>query len=128
MNTDPHNAGAQPGPPPYGPPFGAPPGYGPPVPPYGPAVPYGPGPTSPSGTVIAGFVVALVGLVLFWTPILGLLLSVVGLVLSARGLSQVRRTGQSSGLATTGVVMGIVGLVPGIFFLSVFAFPWFHLY
>ncbi len=92
-------------------PYGYPaPGY----PPYA-AVP----PQPANGMGIAGFVTGLVGLVLFWIPLIGLLIAGAGIVLSAMGMSRGRRTGASTGLAIAGLVCGIVGAVPGLFvFLS----------
>jgi hypothetical protein len=64
---------------------------------------------------VAGFVTGLVGLVLCWVPILGLLLAGTGIVLSAVGMSQGRRTGAGTGLAIAGLVCGIVGVIPALF-------------
>ena len=103
------------------PPYGAQPAWSPPppVPPYGgypapmPYPAYGPAPTN--GIGVAGFVTGLVGLVLCWVPILGLLLAGTGIVLSAVGMSQGRRTGAGTGLAIAGLVCGIVGVIPALF-------------
>jgi hypothetical protein len=101
------------GPPPS--PYGAPPGWGP-APPIG-ASPYG-GPSawglpqapSPPGIAIAGFVCALVGIV-----VLPLLL--VGLVLSLVGLSQAKKLHAPRGLAIAGVcVSGVFLVLWGIYF------------
>jgi len=62
-------------------------------------------------------VTGLVGLVLFWVPILGLLLAGTGIVLSSVGMSQGRKTGASIGLAIAGLVCGIVGVIPALFFV-----------
>jgi hypothetical protein len=52
--------------------------------------------------------------VLFWVPFLGLILAGTGVVLSAVGMAQTRRTGASPGLAIAGLVLGIIGLVPAL--------------
>ena len=101
----------------------APQGYQPPAPqPYGAPVaqPYGyaPVPQAPSnGIGIAGFVCGLVGLVLCWVPWLGLLLALVGIALSAVGISQGKKKGASIGLAIAGLVCGIIALIPAIIIL-----------
>ena len=101
----------------------APQGYQAPAPqPYGAPVaqPYGyaVAPQAPSnGIGIAGFVCGLVGLVLCWVPWLGLLLGLVGIALSAVGISQGKKKGASTGLAIAGLVCGIIAIIPQIFVL-----------
>jgi hypothetical protein len=68
---------------------------------------------------VAGFVVGLVGLLLFWIPFLGFLLSATGVVLSGVGMAQGRKTGAPTGLAIAGLVCGICGTVLGLFILLV---------
>src|SRR4051812_5197427 len=94
----------------------APQGYAAPAPqPYGYAVP---APQAPSnGIGVAGFVCGLVGLVLCWVPWVGLLLGLVGIALSAVGISQGKKKGASTGLAIAGLVCGIIALIPQIFVL-----------
>jgi hypothetical protein len=75
------------------------------------------GPPPGNGIGVAGFVTGLVGLVLFWVPILGLILAGTGVALSAVGMSQGRKTGASTGLAIAGLVCGIVGVIPALFFV-----------
>ena len=64
---------------------------------------------------IAGFVTGLLGLLLSIVPILfyaGIVLDVVGIVLGAIGRSRAEEPGvPHRGLATAGIVLGIVGLV-----------------
>jgi len=98
--------------------YGAPAGY----PAYGYGQPPFPGQAQPTnGLGVAGFVTGLVGLVLFWIPVLGLLLSGCGVVLSAIGMSQGKKTGASTGLAIAGLVLGILGLIPALVVLIAFA-------
>src|SRR3954453_21223854 len=72
----------------------APQGYQAPAPqPYGAPAPqpygYAPVPQTPSnGLGVAGFVTGLVGLVLCWVPWFGMLLGLVGIVLSGIGIAQ----------------------------------------
>src|SRR4051794_34033150 len=94
----------------------APQGYGAPAPqPYGYAVPVQQVPSN--GIGVAGFVCGLVGLVLCWVPWLGLLLALVGIALSAVGISQGKKKGASIGLAIAGLVCGIIAVIPQIFVL-----------
>jgi hypothetical protein len=69
-------------------------------------------PASPTnGLGVAGFVTALCGLVLFWVPVLGVILAAVGVALSAVGLSQNKKMGGPTGLAVAGLVLGILGVL-----------------
>jgi hypothetical protein len=50
----------------------------------------------------AGFVITLIAVLIFFMPYFGLPLAIMGLVLSSKS---------KSGLATTGTVLGIVGII-----------------
>lgn len=67
------------------------------------------------GQVIAGFVLGIVGLVLSflsgWFSIIAFPAAIVGLVLSIIGGKKMRTNGQSSSLATAGLVIGIIAVV-----------------
>ncbi len=65
-----------------------------------------------SGIGVAGFVVALVGIVSCYVPYLGIILCVVALALSIPALFAKDR---SKGLSIAGVVIGAVGLILSIF-------------
>lgn len=69
---------------------------------------------------LAGFIVSLVGLVLFFFGWLGALIALVGIVLSFIGRSQIKRRGErGSGLAVAGIIIGIVGLILGVLYTVV---------
>lgn len=67
------------------------------------------------GQVVAGFVLGIVGFVLSflsgWFSIIALPTAIVGLVLSIVGGKKMRTNGQASGLATAGLVIGILAVV-----------------
>ncbi|MDD7963918.1 DUF4190 domain-containing protein [Actinomycetospora lemnae] len=128
---------AQPGPQPYAQPaygespYGRSP-YGQPAPgypsPYGSAGYYGPPPVVPqptNGLATGGFVVALVGAVLALVPFVGIVawvISPVGLVLSiVAQAAAIRRGGVGRGLANAGIVLGAVGLLICVLWVSAFA-------
>lgn len=99
-------------------------GYGAPAwypPPGSPQSPYPGQPAPPNGLGIAGFVTGLAGLLFCWVPVFGLILAGCGVVLSAVGMSQSTRTGANKGLAIAGLVLGIVALIPALFFLVALA-------
>lgn len=66
------------------------------------------------GKAIAGLVLSIlaivfffVGFATFWTWLVGLVVAIVGIVMSAMGL----KSGQSKGMATAGLIMSIIALV-----------------
>jgi hypothetical protein len=66
---------------------------------------------SNNGLCVAGFVTGLCGLVLFWVPLLGLVLAGTGVVLSGVGMSQGRDARRPIGLGVAGLVLGILGVL-----------------
>lgn len=63
-----------------------------------------------NGLSIAGFVVACASMLIDLFGVVGL----VGLVLSAIGRSQAKNDGGKTGLATAGIVLGVIGVIWGI--------------
>ena len=75
------------------------------------------------GTAVAGFVLAIVGLALSFIggifSIIALPVSIVGLVLAVVGGQKLRKASQPTGLATAGLVIGIIAVVvSAIFFFT----------
>ena len=72
---------------------------------------------------LAGLILSIVGLALSffggWLSIIALPVSIVGLILAIIGGKQLRAAGQPTGLATAGLVVGIIAVViSGIFFFT----------
>ncbi len=65
-------------------------------------------PTNGIGT--AGFVCGLIGVLLFWIPLVGVALSIVGLVLGIVGYANAGWTRAPSALALAGAILGGVGV------------------
>lgn len=67
------------------------------------------------GKIVAGFVMGIVGIVFGLLSgvfsIVGLPVAVVGLILSVSGGKAAKAAGQPSGLATAGLVLGIIAVV-----------------
>jgi hypothetical protein len=59
----------------------------------------------------------LLGLLLFWVPVLGAILAILGVILGGVGISQGRKSGAGTGLAVAGLVCGILGLLPALFII-----------
>lgn len=68
-----------------------------------------------NGLSVAGFVTSLVGMFLSFVGIV----PVVGLILSAVGRSKAVQDGDKTGLATAGIVLGVIGIVWAL--ISLFA-------
>ncbi len=74
------------------------------------------------GKAIVGLVLSIVALIIGWLGYLsfvGLPMAIVGLVLSVSGGKQLKAAGQPSGIATAGLVIGIIAVVlTGIAFFT----------
>ena len=81
-------------------------------------------PTPSKGAAIAGLVLGIVAIATSWflagwLAIIPLALAIVGLVLSVNGGKTLKAAGQSAGIATAGLVIGIIAVVlTAITFLS----------
>jgi len=99
--------------------------YAQPTPPPPPA--YTPPPAAPrNGLATAGFVVALLGLLGSFIPVLnigGMILGVVGAILAVVGLTKVKTVGVGKGLAIAGIVLGglavIIAIIVNVLFVAV---------
>lgn len=68
-----------------------------------------------NGLGIAGFVIAIVGVLLCWVPVLGIILALIATVFSAIGLRASTKSGAPhKGLSIAGLVLGILELVAAI--------------
>ena len=67
------------------------------------------------GQTIAGFVLGIVGIVCGilsgYLSLIGLPVAIVGLILSVQGGKKLRAAGQPAGMATAGLVLGIIAVV-----------------
>ena len=70
---------------------------------------------------VVSLVFGIISLILCWFPVvnyIALALSVIGIVMGAVGKSKAKKAGQSSGVATAGLVLSIIATVfAGIFVL-----------
>ena len=74
-----------------------------------------------SGLSVAGMVLGILTLVGFWIPIGSVILGVLAVALSGAGIAQTGKLGWSGrGMAITGLVCGIVGLIPSVIFMIAF--------
>ena len=64
----------------------------------------------------AGFIIALVTIFLFWIPVLGWILWLLGLIFSGIGVTR-----KPKGLAIAGLVISLIGLILLIVVLALFA-------
>jgi len=79
-----------------------------------------PSTTKLNGLALAGLIVSIVGLVLFFTGWLGAVIGLVGLILSIIGRRQVAQRGdRGRGLTTAGIIIGIAAILVGILYTVV---------
>lgn len=65
--------------------------------------------TKTNGVAITGFVFGIVAAVLCWVPFFGMMLGIVGFVLSLIGLKVKKDRGSGGGLAVSGLILSIIG-------------------
>ncbi len=74
-----------------------------------------PAPNSGKGSAVAGFVLGIIGIVFGilsgYLSLLGLPVAITGLVLSVNGGKKLKAAGLPSGIATAGLVLGIIAVV-----------------
>lgn len=76
-----------------------------------------------NGLATAGFVLALLGLLGSWIPvlnILGIILGILGVVLAGIGLARSKQANAGKGLAIAGIVLGVLAVVFAILINAVF--------
>lgn len=69
---------------------------------------------------VASLVLGILSLVFMWIPyinILAIILAIVGIVLGALGMKQLKAAGKPSGMATAGMVMSIIGLAISVIYV-----------
>lgn len=87
-------------------------------PPPPPQYPAGPGTQQTNGLAVAGMVVGIVSIALFFLNWIDILIGIVGLVLSIVGLSKSRQLGGTGrGMAIAGIITSAVGIVAAAIFL-----------
>jgi type II secretory pathway pseudopilin PulG len=64
-----------------------------------------------NGLAIAGMVMGILAIVLFWTSFIDLIIAILAIVFSIVGLRKARTVGVGRGAAMAGLITGIVGLV-----------------
>jgi hypothetical protein len=67
-----------------------------------------------NGLAVAGLVMGILSLVLFWIPFLGILLGLLGLIFGGIGIGRANKVGKGKGMAIAGLVMGILGVLLGL--------------
>ena len=71
----------------------------------------------PAGNSIAGMVCGICSIVFCWVPVVGLVLSIVGIVFGNKGMKAANEgTGSGKGMGIAGLVTGIIGLVFSVFY------------
>jgi hypothetical protein len=81
---------------------------------------YGGPPVAPkNGLGIAALIFGILSILAFWTFGFGILLGVIAVILGVIGRGRVkRREATNGGVATTGIVLGILGIIGGAVFIA----------
>lgn len=99
-------------------------GYPPPLSPYGPPPPM----RLKNGLGIASLVLAVVGLLSVWVPVLNIVSIVLGLVAIVIGSIGRRRVkhgvANNGGVAIAGIVLGALAIIVGVAFIALWATVW----
>src|SRR6266540_4904403 len=109
----------QPPQPPAGQPPPPPPGGNPPVPPGQPWVPQPPVQQGQPGFAVVSLVTGIVGVLTSVCWCLGLPLCVASIVFGVLGRNQAQERGYSTGMATAGLVLGIIGVAIGVILIVI---------
>ena len=64
-----------------------------------------------NGMAVAGFVLALIAVFFSWIPVLGWIIWLLGLIFSIIGIATAKRKQSGLGLAITGLVLSLLGLI-----------------
>ena len=73
--------------------------------------------TAPSGAGVGAMVCGIISLVLFWVPIVGLVLGIIATILGGKGRQTLPP--DKRGMSLAGFIMGIIGMAIGIIILVV---------
>ena len=76
-----------------------------------PPVAAAPPPRQGNGLAVAGMVLGILAIVLFWTSIIDLVIALLAIIFSIIGLRKASRVGVGKGMAIAGLVTGIIGLL-----------------
>jgi hypothetical protein len=72
-----------------------------------------------NGLAIAGLVCGVIGLVLFWTVWVGIILGILGVIFGAVGMSSARaRGGVGRGLGLAGLICGAAAILLSVLFIA----------
>ena len=67
---------------------------------------------------VASLVLGIIGLVMVWIPIVGMIPAVIGLILGIVSVKAAKKAQQESGLGTAGLVLSIIAIVGGLITLA----------
>ena len=79
-----------------------------------------PQPARSNGMAVAALVLGIIGLVLFWVPLLGMVLAILAIIFGGVGMSRANQGASGKGLAIAGLVLGIVAIA--IYVLAILAY------
>ena len=67
-----------------------------------------------NGMAVAGMVLGIIALVLFWVPFLNWVLALLGIIFGALGISRGNKVGRGKGFAIAGLICGLIAAILGV--------------
>lgn len=75
-------------------------------------------PTASNGMAVAALVLGIIGIIMFWSIWLGVLLGGLAILFGILGLNRAKQGAPNKGLATAGLVLGIIAVVGSLLWLA----------
>ncbi|MDO4909731.1 MAG: DUF4190 domain-containing protein [Corynebacterium sp.] len=86
-------------------------------------------PKKPNGKALAALILGILSILLCWTGPVGLIIGIVGIVLSVLGLKAVANSDPRTarrGMAIAGVILSVIGILLGILFTVIYYWAFGH--
>ena len=75
-------------------------------------------PNQGNGMAVAGLVLGIIGLVLFFVPFICQILALLGIIFGALGMGKAKKIGgKGNGMAVTGLILGVLAMIVSIAFI-----------
>src|SRR5579863_6740502 len=82
--------------------------------------PGAPAPQQGNGLAVAGMICGILSIVLFWVPVFGWILALLGVIFGAVGISKANKVGKGKGMAIAGLACGLLSVLISIAMIFLF--------
>lgn len=82
--------------------------------------PGAPAPQQGNGLAVAAMICGILAIVLFWVPVLGWILALLGVIFGAIGISKANKVGKGKGMAIAGLACGVLSVIISIAVIFLF--------